>query len=626
MSVKTDRGSVRTAADLERKYKLADLEGIKKAVELQEKGLYDTNASLEQFINVATGSIENLQQQIDGSITTFYCSGVPTLDNYPANEWAVEDYTKHVGNMYYDKDTGYAYRFFLDGDTYKWIKIADSDVEEALRIASTAQDTADGKRRVFTTTPFAPFDVGDLWLKDKELYVCIKPKTAAETYEAEDFEKAVKYTDDTALATFIKGEYQDDLTEINNSIDQKAETWYQSSDPSTAWTTEEIKKAHVGDLWYSVTQKKNYIYTSTYTWEEIDGVPDNVYDEIDGKAQVFTEQPKPPYHVGDLYVQGTSGDILTCKTQRLTGNYTASDWVKASKYTDDSSLNNFVNNVYPDDLAELTNQIDSKIATWYYSGVPTLTNAPAKDWATTDYIAHTGDLYYDRETGHTYTFQAVNGVYGWVHIIDNDITEALAIANAAQDTADNKRRVFLDTPIPPYDNGDLWFKNQEIFICQISKASGETYAEKDFITATKYTDDTVATQTANELTVVKGQVTTVTEGVGELKIEFTETTKLVNDLTGEVAEEIDQRKALIRAINEDGKPIVELGTTESPVKTKYKHDGMYIEENGTTTSYFKNGKAYNYDMEILNSLTLGYFAFRPRSNGNTSILWIGGDE
>lgn len=485
MNARTDRGYVRTAADLERKYKLADLIGIKKAVELQEEGINKTNATLEQFMSSTLTSIGNLQQQVDGSITTYYCSGVPSLDNYPANEWVVEDYNKHIGNMYYDKDTGYAYRFFLDGDTYRWIKISDSDVEEALRISSEAKDTADGKRRVFTVTPFPPYDEGDLWLKDKELYVCVVTK-ATGTYATSDFEKAVKYTDDTSLL-------------------------------------------------------------------------------------------------------------------------------------------NFVNNIYPDDLAELTNQIDSKITTWYYSGVPTLINAPANEWVEADYIKHTGDLYYDKDTGYTYTFQATNGVYGWVHIVDDDITEALSIANAAKDTADNKRRVFLDTPIPPYDNGDLWLNNEEIYVCQIGKTNG-TYVEGDFIIATKYTDDTVANEVANELTVVKGQVTTIIEDQNEIKVTFTETTNLVNDLTGEIADEIDKREAMIRATSEDGLPVVELGSTESPVKTKYKNDGMYIEENGVTTSYFKNGKAYNYDMEAINSLTIGNFSFKPRANGNLSLVYTGGDE
>ncbi len=57
------------------------------------------------------------------------------------------------------------------------------------------------------------------------------------------------------------------------------------------------------------------------------------------KAKVFTSTPTVPYQVGDLWVQGTNGDVMKCKTARTTGSYTASDWEKASKYTDDTKAN-----------------------------------------------------------------------------------------------------------------------------------------------------------------------------------------------------------------------------------------------------------------------------------------------
>ena len=281
-----------------------------------------------------------------------------------------------------------------------------------------------------------------------------------------------------------------------------------------------------------------------------------------------------------------------------------------------------------ENINNLQKELDGKVTTYYYSGEPSLSNAPTNEWTEAEYENHIGDLYYDKETGYTYTFQATEGKYGWVQIVDKDLTEALAIANAAQDTADNKRRIFLDTPEPPYDNGDLWLNNEEIYVCQIGKPEGELYAEGDFIVGVKYTDDTVANEVANELTIVKGQVTTIIEDNNEIKVTFTETTNLVNNLTNEVADEIATRSAMIRATSENGLPVIELGSTESPVQTKYKNDGMYIEENGSTTSYFKNGKAYNYDMEVLHALTIGRFAFKPRKNGNLSLVYIGerGDE
>ena len=279
-------------------------------------------------------------------------------------------------------------------------------------------------------------------------------------------------------------------------------------------------------------------------------------------------------------------------------------------------------------IDNLQEELDGKVTTYYYSGEPSLSNAPTNEWTEAEYENHIGDLYYDKETGYTYTFQATEGIYGWVQIVDKDLTEALSIANAAQDTADNKRRIFLDTPEPPYDNGDLWLNNEEIYVCQIGKPEGELYADGDFIVGVKYTDDTVANEVANELTIVKGQVTTIIEDNNEIKVTFTETTNSVNNLTNEVADEIATRSAMIRATSENGLPVIELGSTESPVQTKYKNDGMYIEENGATTSYFKNGKAYNYDMEVLHALTIGRFAFKPRKNGNLSLVYIGerGDE
>lgn len=46
------------------------------------------------------------------------------------------------------------------------------------------------------------------------------------------------------------GDFVNDFTaELQESIDQKAEVWYQDSDPSTNWTTTEMKQAHIGDLW-----------------------------------------------------------------------------------------------------------------------------------------------------------------------------------------------------------------------------------------------------------------------------------------------------------------------------------------------------------------------------------------
>ena len=566
---KQDRQGVRTPQDLERKYDLASLVGIKKAVKNSEDSINKTNKTLEEFMESTLETIGEIQSQVDGNITTWFESGVPTLTTPPTSEWTTDTMkNEHLGDLYYDQDTGYAYRFaFCDG-SYKWITILDNDVAEALKIANEAKDTADGKRRVFVETPKAPYDVGDLWLYNDELYVCTTASTT--TYNPAHFEKATKYTDDSALHSFVEGEYADDLKLINSQIDQKAETWYQSADPSLNWTTADLKKLHVGDLWYNTTAKKNYLYTTSYIWQEVDGVPDEVYDEIDGKAQIFTTQPKPPYHVGDMYTQGSTGDIYVCIKERLTGSFTESDWDRASKYTDDSSLHYFVDVTFAESMESLNELIDSKITTWYYSGVPTLSNLPASEWKTNEEkTSHIGDLYYDKATGYTYRFMQ-GTVFYWEHIIDKDLTEALALANSAKDTADSKRRIFTAQPAPPYDNGDLWFRNQEIYICQISKAEGETYAEKDFIIATKYTDDTLATQVGDNLEIVRGTVTTIKEGVDAFKIEMETTVKSIDSLQQETIESVE-RMAYTFGTND-----LHIAKSTDPVNTRINQQGLKV--------------------------------------------------
>ena len=124
----------------------------------------------------------------------------------------------------------------------------------------------------------------------------------------------------------------------------------------------------------------------------------------------------------------------------------------------DYSDNNFVYTViYNDKVNDLQGQIDGNITTWFYPGIPTLTNDPTVNWATTtDKDNHLGDLYYDSDSGYAYRFKVDTGIYSWQKISDVDVTAALTQAQAAQDTADHKRRVFVDTPTVPYDKGDLW--------------------------------------------------------------------------------------------------------------------------------------------------------------------------
>jgi hypothetical protein len=108
----------------------------------------------------------------------------------------------------------------------------------------------------------------------------------------------------------------------------------------------------------------------------------------------------------------------------------------------------------------------------------------------------------------------------------------MAIANATIDTKDNFRRIFVEQPTTPYDNGDLWLKTGEIFVCQITKASTESFEDKDFILSTSYVGDTLAFKVGNELQVLKGSVLTIKENNDSYNVRL-------NDLDKKITNEIN---------------------------------------------------------------------------------------
>lgn len=159
--------------------------------------------AVKNFIDtVYKEDLEKLQDQIDGKVEEYYFAYEPTLDNLPASEWKTDEEKKvHEGDRFFDKSTSHAYRFLKNDETgeYEWVQIQDADVVEALNKASKAQETADGKRRVFTATPQPPYDPGDVWMQGPagDIMVCKKGREKGTAYQSDDWEKSSKYTDDT---------------------------------------------------------------------------------------------------------------------------------------------------------------------------------------------------------------------------------------------------------------------------------------------------------------------------------------------------------------------------------------------------------------------------------------------
>lgn len=328
---------------------------------------------------------------------------------------------------------------------------------------------------------------------------------------------------------FINNTLPGILDEIKAQLDGQIEQHFYQIDPSplstapgsedgvpnSGWTDSTMKENHLGDLYYNTTSGKVWRYVKIqwrpkpgyapgtfYVWQELQdselaqaiAIANEALELGKEKNRIFTSTPVTPYDVGDLWVQGATGDIMRCKTARESGAFTSSDWEKASKYTDDSALKNFINGDFANAIDTMTEQIDGKIETWFQ------TSDPASNWKTNaEKAKHVGDMWYNSSTKllkcYRQTFRFVNGVgmvaYIWQTIEDKKAIDAYDAASKAQDTADGKRRVFVAQPYPPYDVGDLWVDGKELRRCITARASG-SWNTNDWVVAVYY-DNTQTT-------------------------------------------------------------------------------------------------------------------------------------
>lgn len=302
--------------------------------------------------------LDGFQDQIDGNIETWYYDGEPTLNNEPVMTWIKDAsneeeknkiYEKHQGDLYYDRITGFAYRFFKDGDVYGWKLIRDHEISEML-------GKINQKSKIFTSTPESPYNVGDMWIDtDKDLFVCIKKRDSG-LWSRDDWNYATRYKAD--LDDF-KNKYQTDKNDFQNQIDRKIQYWFQDDDPAFDWTTDDEREKHINDLWYNTKQGITKVYVKTdsgYEWRETTdrNLEDLAQSAKDGNITIFygeygegnddegNPRVKPSgYKRGDLwynctYPTGTKlmdknnkyyHDTLRCQVEQDDSSFAIEHWV-----------------------------------------------------------------------------------------------------------------------------------------------------------------------------------------------------------------------------------------------------------------------------------------------------------
>lgn len=237
------------------------------------------DGKVSDFAETVTKSVADLQKQIDGQIETFYYDYEPKLNNIPASDWTTEDdKKKHEGDLFYWKSKGYAYRFFKDGDTWKWQLVQDTDVTKALQTASFAQSTANSKCRVFLTQPTPPYDTGDMWNQGQngDILTCVVARADGASYVETDWQKLNKYTDDETANKALEEARKSRAMIINLDNDYQAITTDYKGEYTTfpeCHTTAQVLYGHTdisNDCTYNVQKSSGVVgawngSTHTYT-------------------------------------------------------------------------------------------------------------------------------------------------------------------------------------------------------------------------------------------------------------------------------------------------------------------------------------------------------------------------
>lgn len=493
---------------------------------IKENGGVDED-TVKNLINNAQ-VIKDLQKQTDGAIETWFYEGVPTPNNYPSTDkenkgdvltynipgidWYNEDinnynaikdsdkYTeaekeaikvkareRHIGDLYYDQKTGYAYRFTRYDDDikpYRWNVISDSELTKILEAANKAQATADSKMKVFygETKP-TNYQVGDMWvnatLEGKFNNDIARAVAKSESFNADDWVLASRYSE--AIATIQKwtNEYETKFgnlaDEVKHQKDQSIIVWYLEYEPTlnnlpaSGWTKDEMSE-HIGDIVYDIKNNHSYRWTGT-AWVQIkdadfdkamkaandaDKKAEAAGDLADSKRRIFysATTPTKPFDKGDLWIKQV-GD----KTE--TWVYNGTDWVKS----DDKDLAKFTETVNKE-LTGIKGQLDGKAETWYQ------VNDPSADW--TDKTSHKGDIWYNTKDGTTNYW---NGS-AW---------EQMDIPKDVFDTIDGKSSIFVDSYADAkagtgvinkgYKECDLWILPADATV------NGVEYYKGDMLTA-----------------------------------------------------------------------------------------------------------------------------------------------
>lgn len=328
----TDAGNAQKRAD--DAYKLSD----------------EVNSSVDIIL---TSIIPDMQEQIDGNIMSWDGEQVPTLSNYPANEWTTEEEKdRHIGDTYDyyltqdDVKVVKRYKFRKVGENYEWTPLADSDaarleveLRETLGIANSKNSISYGSR------PVPPYSIDDIWITTlKSIYVCRVQRAEGSTGLETDWElvndtqlRLSNMASDGIISREEKPSYRNTLDQIkkeyatynasetsvsktaltsayNNIVSYMTATLKVTEDSDTDITESQRNQFNVYlAAWYSSVTEFTNLIAKEEAGKAVDNLQVGGTNLLNGTTLdwVDAENAAPNYYVDSVYLPQLRGKQIT---------------------------------------------------------------------------------------------------------------------------------------------------------------------------------------------------------------------------------------------------------------------------------------------------------------------------
>lgn len=392
------------------------------------------------------------------------------------------------------------------------------------------------------------------------------------------------------------------IEDLHDLIDGSITTWFYayaptaSNYPSSEWDTVELCDEHLGDLFYDTTT--GYVYrwmvsNDVYSWSRISDTDvtkaladaAEAKDTADSKRRIFYQQPTIPYDAGDLWVQGENGNILVSVVDQTT-SFTQSDWVMASKYE---------------------NTINSSEQLWF--AVSSGDEAPAKPTSRVTETGTSSDMWTLSVPARPVPEESSNEEQASTNSGNGSLRLLTANSETEEETTQSNDAYRYYYCYQQQRGDGTWQWTDVVYDSAVNEAKQDMASAEARIATTEEN----ASESSNLFT----------DTIANITEDITNTENAIAAVRSDLAEEIKTVRAYIEFKEDNGTPILVLGSAENPFRVQISNTEISFMQDSESIAYISNSQLYIPNAEIETKLSIGDFTWIPRSNGNLSLKWIG---